>query len=497
MKQINKILVANRGEIALRIMRSAKEMNIKTVAVYSEADRTAPFVKYADEAVLLGPPPSSQSYLLGEKIIEVCKELNVDAIHPGYGFLSENAAFVEKVAKAGITFIGPSPKAIELMGDKLTAKQTVKAYDIPMVPGTDEEITDIPKAKALATEIGFPILIKASAGGGGKGMRVVEKEADFEEQMERAVSEAINSFGNGAVFIEKFVGSPKHIEIQILADTHGNIVHLFERECSIQRRHQKVVEEAPSAFVTTEVREKMGQAAINVARSCDYVGAGTVEFLMDEHKNFYFLEMNTRLQVEHPVTELISGLDLVKEQIKIAKGEKLSFSQEDLSINGHAIEVRVYAENPKNNFLPDIGKLVTYKIPRGQGIRVDDGLEEGMDIPIYYDPMITKLVSYGKDREEAIVRMTQAINEYEITGVETTLSFCKYAINHPVFKDASFDTNFVKHHFSDPNVLDNYNETEELLAAIVGAKFFSQSTANNQSETQTAKTSNWKKNRAY
>lgn len=495
MKQINKILIANRGEIALRIMRSAKEMNIKTVAVYSEADRTAPFVRYADEAVLLGPPPSNQSYLLGDKIIEICKELNVDAIHPGYGFLSENAKFVEKVAQANLIFIGPSPKAIELMGDKLTAKQTVKAYDIPMVPGTDEEITDIAKAKALATEIGFPILIKASAGGGGKGMRVVEKEEDFEEQMDRAVSEAVNSFGNGAVFIEKFVGSPKHIEIQVLADTHGNIVHLFERECSIQRRHQKVVEEAPSAFVTPEVRKKMGAAAINVARSCDYVGAGTVEFLMDENKDFYFLEMNTRLQVEHPVSELISGVDLVKEQIKVARGEKLSFSQEDLKIQGHAIEARVYAENPKNNFLPDIGKLVTYKIPKGLGIRVDDGLEEGMDIPIYYDPMIAKLVAYGKDREEAIVRMTQAIEEYEITGVETTLDFCKYAINHPTFKDASFDTNFVKNYFSDPNILDEFDKEEELLAAIIGAQVFDKVKNTQETTTSSSNASNWKKNR--
>ncbi|MEN0006826.1 MAG: biotin carboxylase N-terminal domain-containing protein, partial [Bacteroidota bacterium] len=308
---MKKILVANRGEIALRVMKTARKMGIKVVAVYSEADRFAPHVRFADESVLLGPPPSNQSYLLGDKIIEHAKALQVDGIHPGYGFLSENAAFAEKVGVAGLTFIGPKPHAIRVMGSKLAAKETVKAYDIPMVPGTDEAITDIPAAKALAEQIGFPILIKASAGGGGKGMRIVDSADAFVEQMERAVSEAISAFGDGAVFIEKYVTSPRHIEIQVLADTHGNVVHLFERECSIQRRHQKVVEEAPSAVLTPELRARMGKAAVDVARSCDYVGAGTVEFLLDTDHNFYFLEMNTRLQVEHPVTELITGIDLV------------------------------------------------------------------------------------------------------------------------------------------------------------------------------------------
>lgn len=492
---MNKILIANRGEIALRIMRSAKEMNIKTVAIFSEADRNAPFVRYADEAVCVGPPPSAESYLLGDKIIEICKELNVDGIHPGYGFLSENAEFVEKVTQAGITFIGPSPKSIELMGDKLMAKDTVKGYNIPMVPGTDHAISDIPAAKKIALEIGFPILIKASAGGGGKGMRVVENEAEFEEQMDRAVSEAISSFGNGEVFIEKYVGSPKHIEIQLIADTHGNVVYLFDRECSIQRRHQKVIEEAPSASVPDDLRKKMGEAACDVARSCEYYGAGTVEFLMDENKNFYFLEMNTRLQVEHPVSEMITGIDLVKEQIKVARGEKLSYSQEDVSINGHSLEVRVYAENPRNNFLPDIGKLVTYQRPQGNGVRVDDGLEEGMDIPIYYDPMIAKLITHGKDREEAIQRMNKAIDEYEITGVETTLDFCKYAINHPVFKDSSFDTNFVKNYFTDSSVLDNHNEQEEKVAAIFAALEFESNKSTPTSLSSAGSISPWKKNR--
>ena len=493
---MNKILIANRGEIALRVMRSAKEMNIKTVAIYSEADRNAPFVRYADEAVCVGPPPSAESYLLGDKIIQICKDLNVDGIHPGYGFLSENSEFVLKATAAGITFIGPSPKSIELMGDKLKAKDTVKAYDIPMVPGTDHAISDIPAAKKIAKEIGFPILIKASAGGGGKGMRVVENEEEFEEQMDRAVSEAISSFGNGEVFIEKYVGSPKHIEIQLIADTHGNVVYLFDRECSIQRRHQKVIEEAPSSSVSPELRKRMGKAACDVARSCDYYGAGTVEFLMDENKNFYFLEMNTRLQVEHPVSEMITGIDLVKEQINVARGEKLSFTQEDLSINGHSLEVRVYAENPRNNFLPDIGKLETYRRPQGNGVRVDDGLEEGMDIPIYYDPMIAKLVTHGKDREEAIRRMTKAIDEYVITGVETTLAFCKYTINHEKFKDTTFDTNFVKNYFSDPSVLDNFDPEEEKVAAMFAALLFDGLNKGNQASNSGTSKSSWKSNRA-
>ena len=357
---MKKILIANRGEIALRVMRSAKEMGIKTVAVYSEADRNAPFVRYADEAFLLGPPPSSQSYLLGDKIIKICKENNIDGIHPGYGFLSENAEFARKVREAGITFIGPSPEAMDMMGDKLSAKATAKKQKVPMIPGSEGAISDLKEAVKLAKEIGFPLLIKASAGGGGKGMRLVEKESEVEEQMKMAISEAISAFGNGAVFIEKYASGPRHIEIQVLADNHGNCVYLFERECSIQRRHQKVIEEAPSCVLTPELRKAMGECAVAVAKACGYSGAGTVEFLVDDKLNFYFLEMNTRLQVEHPVTEMITGLDLVKEQIKVARGEKLTFTQADLKINGHALEVRVCAEDPANNFLPDIGKLIVY-----------------------------------------------------------------------------------------------------------------------------------------
>ncbi|QSS97191.1 acetyl-CoA carboxylase biotin carboxylase subunit [Psychroflexus sp. ALD_RP9] len=466
---MKKILVANRGEIALRVMKTIQKMGIQTVAVYSEVDRNSPHVKFANEAICLGKAASNESYLLGDKIIQEAKKLNVDGIHPGYGFLSENADFAEKVEASGITFIGPKSHAIRVMGDKLSAKETVKAYDIPMVPGIDEAITDIEKAKTIAEEIGYPILIKASAGGGGKGMRVVESDKEIESQMKRAISEAKSAFGNGAVFIEKYVGSPRHIEIQVLADTHGNVLHLFERECSIQRRHQKVVEEAPSVLLTPEIRKQMGEAAVNVARSCNYVGAGTVEFLMDEQKKFYFLEMNTRLQVEHPVTELISGIDLVEQQIKIARGEKINFSQNDLQINGHAIELRVYAEDPTDDFLPSVGKLEQYQAPKGEGIRVDDGFEEGMDVPIYYDPMISKLVTYAENREAAVQRMIEAIDNYQIKGVSTTLPFGKFVCKHEAFRSGNFDTHFVKHHYT-PEVLEAEQKAEAKLAAKIALK---------------------------
>jgi len=466
---IKKILIANRGEIALRIMKTARNMGIKTVAVFSEADRNAPHVKFADEAVCIGPPPSNESYLLGDKIIKVAKELNVDAIHPGYGFLSENAEFGESVEKSGMIFIGPKSHAIRIMGSKLAAKDAVKKYDIPMVPGTDEAITDVAAAKEIAKEIGFPILIKASAGGGGKGMRIVENANEFEEQMKRAISEAENAFGDGSVFIEKFVTSPRHIEIQVLADNFGNTVHLFERECSIQRRHQKVVEEAPSSVLTPELRKQMGEAAVKVAKACDYVGAGTVEFLLDDKHNFYFLEMNTRLQVEHPVTELITGLDLVEQQINVANNEKLSFSQEDLKITGHAFELRVYAEDPLNNFMPSVGKLEVYRPPSGKNIRVDDGFIEGMQVPIQYDPMLSKLITYGKTRNEAMQRMLEAISSYDVEGVSTTLPFGKFVFEHEAFRSGNFDTNFVKKYYSEEK-LKAINEEEAKVAALFALK---------------------------
>jgi propionyl-CoA carboxylase alpha chain len=469
---MKKILVANRGEIAIRVMKTAQKMGVKTVAVYSTADRNSPHVKFADEAVWIGESPSNQSYLLGNKIIEVAKTLNVDAIHPGYGFLSENAEFSAVCEKNGIIFIGPKPKAIEIMGSKLAAKDAVLKYNIPMVPGVDHAITDIEEAKETAKKIGFPILIKASAGGGGKGMRIVDKESDFESQMNRAISEAVAAFGDGSVFIEKYVASSRHIEIQIMADSHGNVLYFFERECSIQRRHQKVIEEAPSSVLTPEIRKKMGEAAVLVAKSCDYLGAGTVEFLYDEKDNFYFLEMNTRLQVEHPVSELISGVDLVELQIKIARGEALAMKQEDLKIKGHAVELRVYAEDCMNDFLPSVGRLDVYQLPVGEGIRVDNGFEQGMEVPIYYDPMLSKLITYGKSREEAIEIMLKAIDKYKIEGVETTLPFGKFVFEHEAFRSGKFDTNFVKKYYSPEVIIDQKAKEAEIAALIALKQYF-------------------------
>ncbi|MBK7682731.1 MAG: acetyl-CoA carboxylase biotin carboxylase subunit [Bacteroidetes bacterium] len=478
--KFTKILIANRGEIALRIMRTAREMGIKTVAVYSDADRESLQLRYADEAVCIGPAPSSQSYLIIDKIIDAALKTGAQAIHPGYGFLSENASFARAVKAAGLILIGPSPEAMDLMGNKLTAKAAAKEYNIPMVPGTDYALTDIKAAKKVAKEVGFPILIKAAAGGGGKGMRIVEEESQFEEMLNRAVGEAQSAFGDSAVFIERYVGSPRHIEVQVLGDQHGNIVYLFERECSVQRRHQKVVEEAPSSLLTPELRKKMGECAVLVAKACNYTGAGTVEFLMDEKVNFYFLEMNTRLQVEHPVTEMITGVDLVKEQILIAEGKPLSFKQEDLKINGHAMEVRVYAEDPLNDFLPDIGKLVRYVRPQGPGVRVDDGFEEGMDIPIYYDPMIAKLITWGENREQSIQRMIRAIDEYIIVGCETTLPFGKFVMQHEAFVSGNFDTHFVKHFFTPEKLTATINESEAEAAAVVA--YFLQNEGNNSTQ---------------
>jgi acetyl-CoA carboxylase biotin carboxylase subunit len=493
---MHKILIANRGEIALRVMRTAKELGYKTVAVFSEADRTALHVQYADEAVCIGPPPSNQSYLLMDKIIEVAKELGVTAIHPGYGFLSENAQFSRKVSEAGMVFIGPTPEAIEVMGSKLGAKAAVKKFNVPMVPGTEGAITDIGEAKKVAEQTGFPVLIKASAGGGGKGMRVVNNSSEFEQQVQMAMSEALSAFGDGSVFIEKYVVGPRHIEFQILGDTHGNIVHLFERECSVQRRHQKLVEEAPSCVLTPELRKRMGEAAVNVAKACNYTGAGTVEFLVDANLDFYFLEMNTRLQVEHPVTEQITGLDLVREQFRIAFGEKLGYTQDDLKISGHSIELRVCAEDPANNFLPDIGKLHTYKIPQGYGVRVDDSFEAGMEIPIQYDPMIAKLIVWGHDRKDAIRRMKRAIADYQISGIATTLPFGTFVMNHEAFVSGKFDTAFIPNYFT-PEQLPQLAEVGEGIAALASVVLQLQSKGqkNTGGSHSAILKSNWQKNR--
>jgi acetyl-CoA carboxylase, biotin carboxylase subunit len=464
MPQIKKVLIANRGEIALRVIRTCRDRNISTVAVYSEPDAEAPHVLAADESVLIGKAASSESYLVVEKIIEAAKKTGADAIHPGYGFLSENAKFAEVCISNNLIFIGPKPFAIEVMGDKTKARELMAQAGVPFPPGTESAMTDLDEAGKIADKIGYPVLIKAAAGGGGKGMRIVSNKSEFDGSVKAAKSEAKNAFGDDRVYIEKYLEEPRHIEFQILADIHGNVVHLFERECSIQRRHQKVIEEAPSSVMTPELRQEMGKAAVEAARSCNYEGAGTVEFLIDKHMNFYFLEMNTRLQVEHPVTELITGLDLVSLQIDIAEGKKLPFQQKDLSIIGHAIECRIYAEDPENSFLPSTGVLKRHRMPAGPGVRVDAGVEEGQSVTINYDPMISKLCTHADSRDAAIRRMLRALREYEISGVRTTIPFCEFTLQHPAFRNGKFDTHFVKEHY---NGLTGLNKDEESISAVI------------------------------
>lgn len=468
---MKKILVANRGEIALRIMKTIKKLGKKAVAVYSEADVDSLHVQFADEAYCIGPAPSSSSYLKGDLIIETALKAGVDGIHPGYGFLSENANFALKVAEAGITFIGPTAETIDLMGNKIAARETVRKQGVPLVPGNKNKLTTIEQARAIAAEIGYPILIKAAAGGGGKGMRKVIHEDELEIQMQRAQSEAMSSFGDDAVFVEKYVSSPRHIEFQIMADHHGNIVHLFERECSIQRRHQKLIEEAPSAILSEKLRKEMGNAAIQVARSCDYRGAGTVEFILDENHQFYFLEMNTRLQVEHPVTELITGLDLVALQIAVAEGEKLPFTQEEIKRKGHAIELRICAEDPFNHFLPSTGILTHYAPPKMENIRLDDAFKKGMEVSVFYDPLIGKLIAYGLNRDDAIRNLMEAIKRFEITGIETTLPFGKFVCEHPNFISGAFDTHFIENYFREEDIK-SYYEKDAMLAGKIALDLF-------------------------
>lgn len=450
----------------MRVIRTCKERGIKTVSVYSTPDKMAPHVLAADESYHIGEAASAESYLRMDKLIEVCKESGADAVHPGYGFLSENAKFANLCEENGINFMGPTAYAIEMMGDKTKARELMAKTDVPFPPGTESAMDDVEAAKKIAKEIGYPVLIKAAAGGGGKGMRIVHDEKNFENSVKAARSEARSAFGDDRVFVEKYLEEPRHIEFQIFADKHGNVVHLFERECSVQRRHQKVIEEAPSAVLTDELRERMGKAACTVAKSCNYVGAGTVEFLVDKHLHFYFLEMNTRLQVEHPVTELITGLDLVSLQIDVAEGKELPFKQGDIKKNGHAIECRIYAEDPANNFLPSTGTLHRHRIPAGPGIRVDAGIEEGQDVSIHYDPMISKLCAYAKDRERAIERMLRALDEYEISGVRTTIPFCSYTLNHEKFREGKYDTHFVPNYFTPEKISDF---TDIKLAAIVSS----------------------------
>jgi len=439
-----KILIANRGEIACRVIRACREMGITTVAVYSDADKEALHVRMADEAYHIGPPPSADSYLRAERIVDAAKRSGAQAIHPGYGFLSENAEFVRRVTEAGITFIGPPPEAMEAMGGKISARRIAVEAGVPVVPGTNDPIASVEEAARIAGEIGYPVMLKASAGGSGKGMRLVADESELSSALDAARSEALSSFGDESVFMEKAVVRPRHIEIQVFSDKHGNHVHLGERECSIQRRHQKVIEEAPSPINSAELRERMGACAVMVAKAVGYVGAGTVEFLVsDVDRSFYFLEMNTRLQVEHPVTELVTGIDLVREQIRVAWGDPLSFNQADVRMNGHAIECRVYAEDPDQNFMPSPGRILRLRVPAGPGVRDDGGVYEGGEVSIYYDPMISKFAVHGKDRAEAIERMRRALTEYRVDGIKTTLPFFRDVMDDPVFVAGDLDTGFI------------------------------------------------------
>jgi len=469
-----RILIANRSEIAVRIIAACKELGITSVAIYSEADKNSLHVRFADEAYLIGPPQASESYLNKEKIIQLCKQKQIDAIHPGYGFLSENAEFISMVEKSGITFIGPSSKSVFLMGEKTSARKLMQQNNVPIVPGTVEPIENSEIGLKIAKEIGFPVMLKAAAGGGGKGMRKIFDESEFESNFQRAQNESLKAFGKSEIYLEKLVLNPKHIEVQVIGDMYGNYVHLFERECSVQRRHQKVVEEAPSISINCEIRNKITDAAILAAEACNYVNAGTVEFLMDKNKDFYFLEMNTRLQVEHPVTEMITGLDLVKLQIKIASGEKLDLKQENLKINGHAIECRIYAEDVENNFAPSIGKINHHQLATGPGVRIDRGIEINSEVPIYYDPILAKLITWGKDRGESIERMKRALKEYQISGVTTNIPIFNWILNNKKFVDGSFDINFLDQDFIPllpdkwkKDLTDDYSEIAAVISALI------------------------------
>ncbi|MCF8303815.1 MAG: acetyl-CoA carboxylase biotin carboxylase subunit [Bacteroidales bacterium] len=463
---IEKVLIANRGEIAVRIMRSCREMGIKTVAVFSEADRRALHVRYADEAYFIGPAPSNESYLVVDKIMDVAKQTGADAIHPGYGFLSENPGFAKRVEKEGLIFIGPTADAISTMGDKVTARKTMIKAGVPVVPGTEATLESDEQAKKTVKEVGLPVMIKASAGGGGKGMRMVKTEENIIPALRAARSEAKEAFGDDAIYVEKYVTSPHHIEFQVLADTHGNVIHLYERECSVQRRHQKVVEETPSPLLRDDVRQKMGKDAVEAARAVNYRGAGTVEFIVDEDQNYYFLEMNTRLQVEHPITERVVGVDLVKEQINIANGKPLTYRQEDLKQFGHAIECRIYAEDPNNNFMPSPGLIKHITEPMGLGVRTDGYVHEGYEIPLYYDPMISKLIIWGSDRKDAIGRMRRALHEYKITGVRTTIKFLEKIMQCDDFIKGTYNTHFIENNYEFLTSNEDCDETCEDLAVI-------------------------------
>ncbi|MFQ5866117.1 MAG: acetyl-CoA carboxylase biotin carboxylase subunit [bacterium] len=470
-----KILIANRGEIAVRIIRACQELGIATVAVYSEVDRLALHVRMADEAYLIGPPPSRESYLVQEKIIAVAKKSGAEAIHPGYGFLAENPEFAKKVIAAQLAFIGPPPQAMKLMGDKTAARRRMIQAKVPVVPGSQQALKDAASAEVMANDLGYPVLLKAVAGGGGKGMRIVKAGDEITAAFRAAKSEAESAFGDNRIYVEKYLEAPRHIEFQILADQFGNVVHLGERECSIQRRHQKIIEEAPSNYIDETLREKMGRAAVKAAQACGYQNAGTIEFMMDKNRNFYFLEMNTRLQVEHPVTEMVTGIDLVKEQIRIAAGEPIGFKQKEIHFIGHAIECRIYAEDPANNFLPSTGKISCLAPPYGPGVREDNGFYAGAEISVYYDPLISKLITWGKTRPEAIERMKRALNEYQIAGIETTIPFCMMVMNSEKFVSGEFDTHFVEKEYLNNNYFKKQEVGEDGVSpqvVVLGAALF-------------------------
>jgi len=492
---IRKLLIANRGEIAVRIIRACRDLGIRSIAVYSDADAAAFHVRLADEVYNIGPAPSNQSYLVQDKIIEAAKRSGAQAIHPGYGFLSENAAFAKRCEDEGLIFIGPKSETIALLGDKLAARATALKAGLPLIKGSDIESTNLAAALKIARSIGFPVLVKAAAGGGGKGMRVVNDEELFEESLSSAANEAKSAFGDSRVYLEKYLARPRHIEMQILCDQHGNCLYLGERECSIQRRHQKVIEESPSPIMTPEFRARMGKAAVGIARGSGYVGAGTVEFLVDEDKSFYFLEVNTRLQVEHPVTEMVTGIDLVKEQIAIAEGKKLSLAQDDIQIRGHAIECRIYAEDPDNGFMPSTGALKSYVVPAGPGIRVDSGVVVGSEIPIYYDPMIAKLIAWGKDRVEATSRMKRALEEYHVSGVETTIGFHRVIMDNEKFVAGGLSTRFLEEEYPDNvyrHLTDELRERAALAVAIDKYARERKIAVGNGGMAEAASRSNWK-----
>ena len=472
----NKILIANRGEIAVRIIRLCRDLGITSAAIYSDADKTSQHTILADESYNIGPAVSAESYLNQKKIINLAKDIGADAIHPGYGFFAENSEFIEACEKANITFIGPSSYSVKMMGNKTAARKLMNDHGVKIVPGTTKPLTSVKEGMKESKRIGFPVLLKAVAGGGGKGMRKINNESEFESAFKATKREALNAFSNDDIYLEKFIEQPKHIEVQILGDKKGNYIHLFERECSIQRRHQKIIEEAPSS-IDEETRAKITRTAINAAKACKYYNAGTVEFLMDKNNNFYFLEMNTRLQVEHPVTEFITGIDIVKEQLAIAAGNKLSIKQSDLKINGHALECRIYAEDALNNFLPSTGTILHYKAPSGPGVRLDSGFEEGSEISIYYDPLISKLVTSGADREISINRMKRALNEYQIAGVTTNIHFLELILEHPLFLNGSFDINFIENELlSGKDFLSKNNNELEEAAVLFSALLKNEST---------------------